>query len=175
MSNKDKAIGKALRLKRLANQGVGGERDAAKKALERLMRYEGITHADLDDDGLKPAVVHFSVRTKQEQRLLIQILSMVLNVGDFPGHVSKGKFFVELTPLQQAEVETTFSHYKREWKDLTERAFKAFVSRHQIGIRANPEEYQDLTNDQILEVMRTAELASKLGTSQYNHRKQIRA
>lgn len=48
--NRSKAIDKAIKLKALAERGVGGEAVNAKAQLERMMRDYNLTATDIDDE-----------------------------------------------------------------------------------------------------------------------------
>lgn len=167
-----KIIGKALRLKRLADQGVGGERDAARKALEKLIASGSVTLEDLVDKDEDPQLFEFTIKGVYERKLFIQTACMVLKNDSVPCFKYRNKVHALLTPKQAAEVDATFDHYKREWAVLQEKAFKAMIVRHNIfsGIK---NESPKPSLKQMIDQLETERLASQLGTKQFSGKLQL--
>lgn len=167
-----KIIGKALRLKRLADQGVGGERDAARKALGKLISSGSVALEDLMYKDEDPTLFEFTVKGVYERKLFIQIACMILKADSVPCFKYRNKIHALLTPKQAAELDATFDHYKREWKGLQEKAFMAMVVRHQIysGIK---NESSKPSIKEMINHMEAEKLASLLGTKQFHGNLQL--
>lgn len=67
---------KIKRIKALAENGVGGERESAQAMLKKLMRKHEISEEELITDNLEE--VWFRYKDENERKLLVQIFYMVI-------------------------------------------------------------------------------------------------
>lgn len=86
----EKTMSRIKKLQALAERGVGGEKDTAKKKLEKLLYENGITSLDeLEEDKVEYFL--FSYKGKHEILLLKQCVYKVLGAGaDRTAYRSRG-------------------------------------------------------------------------------------
>lgn len=138
------------KLKALAEQGVGGEADNAKAALLKTLAKHGLSLEDIADAQLRR--YDFAFKGKDEQMILVQVMSKVLNQDrDLPLYRvrNRAKLLADLSPEQYIDVREMFDWYRAEWRDERKRMQTAFVLRHGIhpskaastdGPKLSPEE-----------------------------------
>jgi len=116
----------AKKLKALAEQGVGGEKENASAMLQRLMDKHGITIDSISNDVKKRR--WFTVKTTQ-LKFLRQVVSSVIG-GDYSYFVHpnvKSEIAFELTDAEYIEVEAKFDFYWRKYKEDMEIFYSAFI------------------------------------------------
>jgi hypothetical protein len=122
-----------VKIKALAEKGVGGERDNARRMLMSLMRKHGFTFDDLNCET--KVWTWFAVKTAHELRLLVQVVTMTTNPKPETQIHSKSKgrkHAFLLTPVEAADVRAAFGHFRSEWAREQEKMFFAFIQRHRI-------------------------------------------
>lgn len=102
----EKTIERMRKLLELARRGVGGEAANAERFLSKMLAKHGMTLSDITDSDQERGEVSFKWRSQEERKLLLQIISKVLDSADFPTWAVRGKkvLIVELTPAEHAEV-----------------------------------------------------------------------
>lgn len=126
---------KLRKLAEMVRQGVGGERDNAETIFDRLLKEHGLRREDFFDTGEAASRVNFSVATKRERSLLIQVAAKVLNDRNADVWSTRGKLSplgFEMTKAQAAETRFLFGLYRQAWEVEAERLFLAFVNKHNI-------------------------------------------
>ena len=113
MSNKTELLRK---LKKLANEGIGGEKVSAEKKLNELMNKYGISETELLEDKIE--TMEFIYHGAEQKRLLIQIIYKVANCKNFydyyftkSGRKSKISLGADVTSSQKIEIEFLFDFY----------------------------------------------------------------
>lgn len=152
-----------LKLHKLVEQGIGGEKQNAQKILDKLLAKHGITLSEItDDDQEEEFIIKF--KGAFEKRLLTQIIGKIINRKTF-GCINRGKLHFYATKMEHVEILTLFSVYKnalsREFEDL----FVAFI--HQQDIFPPQKDDQAGTNDRPKtpeERSRIRKLASMMST-----------
>lgn len=142
------------KLKALAEKGVGGEKNNARKKLEALMQKNGITEDELDEETLIECVFDYS--SVRERRLLGQIAYKVLdskrNIYTFSDYVGNGRrkrrFGCKATLAQKIEIEFLFDFYKRLYKREEEFFFDTFIQKHELYGRLEDGEQPERLNKQ---------------------------
>ncbi len=121
------------KVRALAERGVGGEKDAAAKTLEKLMKKYGISDEELAEETAER--VEFKVKDWIENKLIQQVIYMVL--GDVPIYEYKDKrkkniVFTDCTPAERLEIETAFHFYNNYLKEDFELFYTAFLHTNHI-------------------------------------------
>lgn len=122
------------KVKALADRGAPGERENARRMLERLQRIHGITEAELEHAHVE-SDHFFRFHDDLERRLLAQVIYMVTGkvagraVAKWSGRRVK-ELGVTCTVAEKVEIETAFDFYLRALKE--ERAL------HRAGNGAEP-------------------------------------
>lgn len=119
-----------VKLHKLVEQGIGGEKQNAQKILNKLLAKHGITLSEItDDDKEEEFIIKF--KGSFEKRLLIQIIRKIRN-RETMGCFNKNRLYFNSTKMEHVEILTLFSVYKnalsREFEDL----FVAFIHQQDI-------------------------------------------
>ncbi len=127
---------KLRKLMALAERGVGGEKDNARRMLEKMLARHGMTMADLSEE--KRQMFWFKHDTDVERSLGQQISAKVLNTSDYDVYcVYKNKrkrkqFGVMLTPSEAVEFELHYDALRKSLADHMRIAYSAFVQANNI-------------------------------------------
>lgn len=100
--------------------------------LDALCAKHGITLDQIAED--KKAYYYFKAFTKQEKRLLAQVVAHITQVSKISSYRLDGKpkEWYHLTELQAADVRECFKHYKRLWQKQLDDFMGAFIQANQI-------------------------------------------
>jgi len=128
--DREKIISRLMKILALAEGGVGGERENAKRFLDAELKRRGLTMQDLDDQTT--SLSEFAFKSKTERQLLMQIVAMVINSRSFKCYSEKGKFHVMLTKQQKAEVELFYPIYRAALAKTIKTAVHAFIHKNNI-------------------------------------------
>jgi hypothetical protein len=173
----NKNIELAKKLKALAERGVGGESVNAQKLLASLLKKNGLSMSDIEQETSKE---YFFKASGSDSRLLTQIIKRVnydLNVYKFPASVVKehglsGNMMTECTASEFIEIEQMYSVFKRLYKEELELFYKAFVTANDL-LTDSPikKTTSDLSEVELDEWRRVQEMAMSVKTESI--RKQI--
>ncbi|MDO4989336.1 MAG: hypothetical protein Q4E45_02410 [Eubacteriales bacterium] len=123
------------KLKALADRGVGGEKENARRILQELLDKYNIAEADLDDDILEEHT--FRACGARERTLLIQTCFRVTN-GDRQvysyqnGKGSRSEICCNCTKAEAVRIGFEFDFFRELWKDEEKMFFLAFIQKHRI-------------------------------------------
>lgn len=148
-----------LKLRALAERGVGGEKDAAAQKLALLMEKYGLDDADLEDEKEETHDFHF--KTEFEKDLLRQLFYKI--VPDFSsktygyryGKGSRTTYGITCTKAQAIQIGIEYDFYKDLWKEEQKFLFLCFIQKHAI-FNPNPKEAKPstLSDEEMLRMMR---------------------
>lgn len=128
MSSTKKDLLKKLSV--LAERGVGGEKESARKKLNELMEKYGIDDAELSDEEKR---LHtFKYRTAFERRLLIQIAAKINHeIMIYRTHQDKC-LLMDCTNAEDVQLRIEFEFYRQLWKEEQDFLFTCFVQKHEL-------------------------------------------
>ena len=136
---------KLLKVKALAEEGVDGEREAARTVLNRLMLKHGLPEIGWSDEPVRP--YHFSYKNKYEKRILIQICAKVTKQSTvrYRSTSSRSKSIsVTLTPDQYHAMKGLYSVYRKAFEKELERVaaglIDAFIHKHDLWSGASSDQ-----------------------------------
>ena len=136
MTEREKLQEKLRKLKALAEQGVGGEKENAEKLLAALMKKHNISEEEIEEVQIKTYFIRY--KTEWERRLLHQLAYMHLGsghssgcVGTYTGHMRK-KVSIKCTAAVYLEIEAEFDIYRRALEKEIEYFYYAFVSKNNL-------------------------------------------
>lgn len=135
--DREKLRERPRKIRALAERGMGGERVNAQRALDALLRQNGLTDADLDSiDEEQKELVWFVYRDSSERDLLIQTVAMVTDVSQPSAYT---KTFVKtrhlaffLSKSESLQVSYAYGMFRKAWATAREELFTAFVWRSEI-------------------------------------------
>lgn len=133
----EKKIELMKKLQRLAERGVGGEKEGAQKKLQQLMKKYNIEESDLSDDKLEDH--EWKYHNDFELRLLKQTIYKVMGKDGlnqmYHYRSGKGKKTiqgVQCTKAQAIQIGIEYEFYCETWKEEHDFFFKCFVQKHKI-------------------------------------------
>lgn len=163
MNHKIKLLQK---LKRLAADGVGGEKINAEKMLKQLMQKYNISDLDLEQDKIEQRYIKIS-RLKIHQRLFMQVLSTF----DITTHYGKGVHrWVDCTAAQHIEIEAKYNFYLNHFKKDFEVFYLAFLQANSLFPKKSDNESEP-TRDEIKKWERASLMS--FGMDKHAFKKQI--
>lgn len=126
---------KIRKIQALAERGVGGEKENAKRILQKLLAKYKLTLEDLPklaQDATE--IYYFRCKGEVERSLLQQCYLYVVPDGEpccFTRHGRKALGF-KLTYLQYFELKNYWDYYRQLWKRELRLFYQAFIYKHDI-------------------------------------------
>lgn len=129
------------KLMALARTGVGGEKVNADNFLVKLLDKHNLTLTDIVDSA--KTMHFFSYRNAMQRRLLGQVIYSVCgsSIEVFKSRSKRSSLRVEVTRLEQIEIEILYGAYKAALKVEIELLVEAFI--HKNGIFASADGVQE--------------------------------
>ena len=159
------------KLLELSKRGVGGEKENAKKLLEKLMKKNGMTYEDLETLEVKTRYIKY--KNNLEMKLACQILYMmdptisIYNAYRPNGYKDNSKMRIDVTDSVFIEFEYTFSILKKDLEKELDLFYKAFVVKNHLYPAVTPQQDEE-KEDKITweEAMKMQAYASAIDKSQ---------
>lgn len=130
----EKTLELLKKIKALAERGDRGERKAAQRQLERLMKKYNVLEADLSDEIL--SIHWFKFKNKYDRQLLVQVAYKIAPDRDaFEHTMGKGKrteVGVKCTKAEALQIQIEYEFYQRLLKEDMDFFFRAFIHKHEI-------------------------------------------
>lgn len=171
-------VQRIINLQKLVEQGVGGEAENARIAIERIVAKYGLSLDEILADD-KPEFHVWTVKNKRERSLFIQCLGVVVESWQPTTRELRNKIGADLTKLQFAELSAMFDFHRanmdHEWKAMSKNFFTAYVSKHDIYPITGRDENRSggnskLSREDILRI-----IAMQRGMEDKQYRKQLKA
>ena len=139
MEDPDNVRARLLKVLRLAESGVGGERENAAVLLEKLLRKHSMTMADLDGAKDRPATrVWFAASDPDERTVISQLALSLFGVGrKFWRRGNDSDLGVDVTPSEHAALTIAWEAYRPAFQDAKHALVLAFCYKH--GLFASEE------------------------------------
>ena len=120
------------KLLKLSERGIDGEKEAATKILNNLMKKYNITEEQLKSKSVD--WYKFRVHNDWEMKLLFQTVYKVLGYGSDGKYIKKSKttYLFELTLEESIEIEYIYSIYKQDLKKEIDLFYQAFISKNNL-------------------------------------------
>lgn len=131
----EKVIQKIKKLQALAERGVGGEKETAKKKLEKMLEQNGISSLeDLEREEIEFTL--FSYKGKHEETLLEQCIYKVMTASNkteyYKRRGTRQKVGIYCTKAQKIEIELEFEFYRNVFNEQLELFMQAFIQAQKI-------------------------------------------
>lgn len=135
------------KLQALAERGVGGEKEGAKRKLEQLMKKYGIEEMDLSED--KEEDHDFRYHNEFERKILRQLFYKI--VPDYRSHTytyrcgkgCKSTYGIRCTKAQALQIQIEYEFYCSLWEEEVDFFMRAFIQKHRIFVLPTREEDVD--------------------------------
>lgn len=165
---KDK-INLAKKIKALSERGIGGERDNAKRILEKFMTENGISDSDLEETEVKHYKFKVPSTPELNNKLFHQIVWSVVGVDKiYNVKGERSTLYVLCTPDDALEIEAQFDFYNKLLCKEIDLFYTAFLHKHRIfgkdPIKKKPNEISEE------EILRLSILQSGLSDETYRKR-----
>lgn len=125
------------KLKALAEQGVGGEKENAQELLKRFMRKYNVSEDEIDDDIL--IAYEKKVKNEYDLKLFAQVFYKITGDGSIYTYTStrtgrrlKNLLGYKCTAAQNIEIEFLFDFYNRLFYKEVDFMLTAFVQKHKL-------------------------------------------
>lgn len=129
---KDK-INLAKKLKALADRGIGGEKDNARRMLEKFMLENGISDSDLESTTEKHFRFKLPKNPKLSNKLFYQIVWALVGLDKLYERKSdRSAIYVLCTSDQAIEIEAQFGFFNRLLNKEMDLFYTAFLHKHSI-------------------------------------------
>ena len=155
-------IEKINKIKALSEQGIDGEAQAAKNALQKLLNRYGLTFEDLSDHVKK--MRSFAAKEDNDKAVFIMCcykilggerLDLIYGSKSYPG-----KLYIELTDYEYAELSEFYDfhkrNYRKEFRQMTIDFKKAYQYKHNLYSAAPSEDARALTGEEMLKIFKYA-------------------
>lgn len=121
------------KLEALAERGVGGEKETARKKIQKLLADNDLTEDDLND--AKENYYLFSYTHPYKEKLMCQCIYKVLGAEKanyYKTAHTRNKVGVYCTPAQKLEIELDFEFYSNLFDEELESFMSAFIDKQDI-------------------------------------------
>lgn len=150
----------------LAERGVGGEKETAKKKLMELMEKYGVSDTDLKNESLEDH--EFKYGDKNEKKLLCQIFYKINHEREVLAYKrGRGRHTIlvfRATREEAIQARVEYDFYKQLWREEQDFLLECFVQKHRLfwqGPDAPSQELDEKTEKrmwQMMKVMKDKEL-----------------
>ena len=122
------------KVKALAEQGFGGEKENAKEILERLMEKYGVDDSEIDSSFAEAKMYTFRYGDEWERRLLHQIIFATTGKNGYGVKIQRTikKVGCDCTEQEAAEIRTLFDFLSPFLKEELGYMYRAFVYKYNI-------------------------------------------
>lgn len=122
-----------LKVFRLADQGIGGEKVNAEAMLEKLLKKHNMTHADLESGAAERSMVWFLYTDDLERELIMGVIDCTCG-KDTPCY-KRGKehtIGAQLTASEKVGVDVLLDVYVAKWRGALLEVTVAFIGKHRL-------------------------------------------
>lgn len=171
---------KLLKLQALAERGLGGEAENARRAIERICEQYGVKLEDVLDIETKHSYTLEIGRGKDMMQLFIRCISSVCDIkGMTYSKPTRSSIKIELTALQYADLSSLFdwhrANYKRELEEFRRSFMSAYIGKHDLFFDSEREgnSIDELTLEDIERLRRVLKMREAMSDNTYH--KQLEA
>lgn len=156
----DKLEAKLLKIKALAERGVGGEKEAAIRLYDKLLRKYDIDEKSLQKDKLSKR--WFTYESDIEENLLVQVIYMVTGNSEYFRRHSRthgSQCGCYCTDFERTEIHFYFEFYKDALTQELEAFLMAFKLKNHLFPDASARCYQPIENEEaeLTDILRKAQ------------------
>lgn len=129
---RDDIRARLLKVLRLAQEGVGGERENAEVLLAKLLKRHAMTMADLEDAIDRPRTREWLPASDMDERtVLAQLVIRLLGIDRAVWrHATGGDLGVDVTPSEHAALTIAWEVYRAAFADARHALVLGFCFRH---------------------------------------------
>ena len=155
-------IEKLNKIKTLSEQGIDGEAQAAKAALEKILNRYKLTFEDLEDHVKK--MRSFAAKEDNDKAVFIMCCYKILG-GErldliYGSEIYPGKLYIELTDYEYAELSEFYDfhkrNYRKEFKQMKTDFKKAYQYKHNLYSDTPSQDAREITGDEMFKIFKYA-------------------
>lgn len=164
---------KLEKLLRLAERGIGGERQNARALLNSALKQHGLAEEDIRGERIERRA--FSFRGAMEKKLLLQIIATVLGYKQpvWSNPAAKGYLMVETTAAIAVEIEVLLDAHRKHLRKELEVFFTAYIHRQDLFPAGEPSRLEsELSPEELMRARKAALMCS--GIERVTIRRQLR-
>lgn len=166
---------KLRKLAALAERGVGGEAENARRLMEQICREHGVSIDEILNVEERKQYRFEIGRHKIDMKIFMQCYSRVIGEKSMSYYrESRSAISVEMTAYQYAEISSLFEWHKlnfqRDVESQMDILFQAYCSKHRLFIERSdddPDEELNLTPEDIRRLWAIAALRENLNDNSY--------
>lgn len=164
---------KLKKLLALAERGVQGEAENARRLLEKLCKEYGVSMEELLDEN-QVKFYRFNIgRNAVYKDLFVQCYCKVAEKGSLKYHqASRSQIEVEMTALQYAELASLFEWHKanfdKDFEDMKKNILLAYCRKHHLYSEVKPDNDRELTADERKRLIKVLFMQESLNDNQYH-------
>lgn len=164
---------KLKKLLALAERGVQGEAENARRLLEKLCKEYGISIEELLDEN-QMKFYRFDIgRNAIYKDLFVQCYCKVAQKGSLGyRQISRSQISVEMTALQYAELVSLFEWHKanfnKDLEDMKKNILLAYCRKHHLYSDVKPDNNRELTEDERKRLIKVLFMQESLNDNQYH-------
>ena len=164
----NRLIDRLKKIERLAESGIEGERESAKRLLNDLCQRHNVTLEQLCDD--KKEWVKFIVKNRIERKILFQVVSFIcktdgVNYKQLSGSRNKSHFYFELNAVQIIDIKDCFKHYRKLWLVNLDDVLSAFIYSNRIFSPSSGEEVEIPSVEEIARLERISAIMAGMNAN----------
>ena len=164
---------KMKKLLALAERGVQGEAENARRLLENLCKEYGVSMKELLDENQVKYYCFNIGRNAIYKSLFVQCYCKTVQKGSLDyRQVSRSQIEVEMTALQYAELVSLFEWHKanfdKDLEDIKKNILLAYCRKHHLYRDVNPENDIELTEDELKRLVKIMFIQESLNDNQYH-------
>lgn len=168
-TERDEKIILARKIKRLIEEGVDGEANAAAAALERFLKSTGLT---MDDIAEIPMQEYGIATTKDNYKFARQVIASVIGQPKLRGRSFRGRtIYFKSTYSEWVEIKDRINHFWDSYQAELKVFYDAFVQKNKLY--ANPdlddekEDKKTMTREEKARLMRMMQMMEGIETDTY--------
>lgn len=156
------------KLQALAERGVGGEKETAKKKIEKLLAENGISEEDLNEEKTYYYLFSYSgapYRKKLLNQIIYKVMGYESDYKTYRTRHTRNKVGIYCTPAQKLEIDLDYEFYSNLFDSEVNVLMQAFISKNNIYPDDAPEEIvkvADLTEEEKQEWLKRQQYANTL-------------
>ena len=150
---------KLLKIKRLAERGIGGEKTSARRILNKLLEQNEMDESQLSDKK----EYRWAYKNKDEKILLIQTITKYTNSNEIFEITRLKELTVDCTQEQADWITVSYNIYKTDYRKLLKDTLRAFI--HTNKIYGTEMSDKELTDQEYENYKRMEKLSSVMSKS----------
>lgn len=162
-------VEKLKKIEALANSGIDGERENAKRMLDALCAKHGVTV----DELVEPTLSWYRFRPKDhvDEMLLCHVVGFVCQTRRIKMRKAGKARHLELTRAQALDVEEAIRHYRKVWRENLTDYMAAFIHAHRLyAPRDEGAEPPEISAEDIMRAEKLIKMSRGISTSHWERR-----